>query len=87
MSCSLCIDSGHGLSRTLPSYLSSFYLTGRGSLLEMRGKFSQDDPAFSRRRSFTLNDRKQNGTGFYLFEVTINIHMFDVIINASIGSL
>jgi hypothetical protein len=33
------------------------------------------------RQDNTLKDRKQNGMGFYLFEITINIHMPDLILN------
>ncbi len=38
------------------------------------------------RAALTLNDHKQNGIGFYLYDdIMINIYTIDVIMSASIG--
>ena len=40
------------------------------------------------RAALTLNDRKQNGIGFYLYDdIMVNIYTIDVIMSASIGYL
>ena len=39
------------------------------------------------KKRITLNDRKQNGIGFYLFDIAMNVHIFDANVNSSIGEM